>query len=183
MRVTCAGSDLGGRRLEGVNLEIAGLGVSFPEYTPGSWPIWWIVEGLDTAIKIEEILVTHPATPVYGKIVCLDARQVRMSIHGLEPDDPLEDSMRVHRWLRVVVNRVRRAGRRPETYDIPNEELSRQMRQGLDKLRAKGDVPTEAKLMAVMGIQGDTRRVREWLDRLGFLSFEDFVQSTDHPLL
>src|SRR6266850_3907861 len=100
MRVTCPGSALRDPRLKGVTLEIAGLGVPLAEYKPRSWPAWWIVEGLSTAIKIQQVIVSSPSTPLYGEIRWLDDGQERMSIHGLEDQrHRADDPKRITDWL------------------------------------------------------------------------------------
>jgi hypothetical protein len=111
-----------------------------------------------------------------------DAFIARVSLHAPElfahASRPLPDF-----WLMEAVLRYQgqkypdplkpwgRRGRRKGSYSHDNEKLLK----ALKNLHALGETPTQPKLMAMMGHHGDPRRVREWLVRLGFASWEEFL--------
>jgi hypothetical protein len=57
-------------------------------------------------------------------------------------------------------------GPRRGSYSIPDEKLRRDMYEARGQLIRKGDPITQENLMRKMGYTGDTRRVREWCERL-----------------
>jgi hypothetical protein len=187
MRVTCPGSALRDRRLKGVDLEIAGLGVPLAEYKRRSWPAWWIVEGLSTAIKIQQVIVSSPSTPLYGEIRWLDDEQCEMLIRGVERDHPPEDSKRVDEWLQVTLLRLPRAGRPRGTGQWENREhFEREIRRARDALRhQEGQPPTREELLQFFTSdphlpRTSDRQLRRWCQKFG-TKLDDLLREPPTP--
>jgi hypothetical protein len=67
-----------------------------------------------------------------------------------------------------------RPGRRRSILGMSYDQWFERMREARDRCLVRGETPTQAQLMAMLGIAGEDRRVREWLKKLG-LSWEDFL--------
>jgi hypothetical protein len=70
--------------------------------------------------------------------------------------------------------RARKAGRRQSIQGMSYAQWYEKMREARESFFIRGETPTEPQLMAALGIAGDDRRVREWLDKLN-LSWEEFL--------
>jgi hypothetical protein len=68
-------------------------------------------------------------------------------------------------------------GRPKGSYMISTETLQQKMPDAVRKIRTKGEHPSENRVMALMGYQGDAARAKEWAHRLEFAIWEDFLDS------
>lgn len=66
-------------------------------------------------------------------------------------------------------------GRPKGSADLTDDALRRRLIQARNRLHARGERPTQVKVMAQMGIRGDPKQVRDWLRRLGIASWNDFL--------
>lgn len=66
-------------------------------------------------------------------------------------------------------------GRPTDSGSVSDEQRLEQLIHAVRQLRHRGHSPTQARVMAKLGLQGDTRRVREWWQHLGFSSWKDFL--------
>jgi hypothetical protein len=67
-------------------------------------------------------------------------------------------------------------GRPKGAGDLTDDELRAKLLSAIRQLRAQGHYPSQAKVMAQMGLRGDTRRAREWLRRLKIPSWEALLE-------
>jgi hypothetical protein len=92
-----------------------------------------------------------------------------------------ERSPQIARWFgmklggHITIERLAKLGRPQGSTSRTNTELRQQLFHARNALRARGEHPTQAKVMQRMGIEGDTRRVREMLKQLNIHSWSDFL--------
>jgi transposase len=100
--------------------------------------------------------------------------------HLLCPPDCTHDPCQEPVVTIVVLQRSRR-GRPRGSWSIPDDKLMKRMIQAIRILEEQGDPVTQARVMTLMGIEGDTRRLREWLRRLGisWQKLKDLKNSVD----
>jgi hypothetical protein len=68
-----------------------------------------------------------------------------------------------------------RPGRPQGSYSVPDVKRLQDMRYARDLLRTRGETVTQGRLMRVMGVAGETRRVRDWLERVE-MTWKKFVR-------
>jgi hypothetical protein len=129
--------------------------------------------------RLETLLPDDP-------VIRLNAFIIRLSFHAPEIFEhaprPVLDS-----WLTEIVLKYQARrypdplkprgprGRTKGSGFLSNEELYAQLLLAIRHLRDQGDYPSQAKVMAQMGVHGEPRRVREWLARLHIPFWTDLL--------
>jgi hypothetical protein len=120
--------------------------------------------------------------PVQGSFLLwsMPLKLAQMIPHLLCPPDCTHDPCQEPVVTIVVLQRSRR-GRPRGSWSIPDDKLMKRMIQAIRILEEQGDPVTQARVMTLMGIEGDTRRLREWLRRLGisWQKLKDLKNSVD----
>jgi hypothetical protein len=136
-----------------------------PKTAPKSYPIRWIAYLRDGMYVLYGLPRRGPTGEESGKAAFAGKPSEVWCQRGLD-ERPV--------W-RVVFGR--RRGRLGGSHLVTDDELRSKLPKAVQKLRRLGEYPSQPKVMAQMGQRGDPARAKEWVKRLGFDNWQDFLRS------